>query len=109
MGGQNGVGVLARQNGLPSTVLSALGCTPGEDMSKEDRNKNQRSERPQEGRAISDGLERLLGTSMPVLTGGFVRVVDYMGNDASVVQAARVSYGQGTRALHEDRGLIRYL
>ena len=78
-------------------------------MSKEDRNKNQRSEPPQEGRATSDGLERLLGTSIPVLAGGFVRVVDYMGNDASVIQAARVSYGQGTRALHEDRGLIRYL
>jgi thymidylate synthase (FAD) len=78
-------------------------------MSKEDRNNSDSSERPQEGRPISSGLERLLGTSIPVLTGGFVRPVDYMGSDASVVQAARVSYGQGTRTVHEDRGLIRYL
>jgi thymidylate synthase (FAD) len=78
-------------------------------MSKEDPNKNESSERLFEGRAVAERLDRLLGTSLAVLTGGFVRPVDYMGNDASVVQAARVSYGQGTRTVHEDRGLIRYL
>ena len=46
---------------------------------------------------------------LPVLDHGFVRVVDYMGDDAAIVQAARVSYGRGTRAANEDRGLIRYL
>ncbi len=54
-------------------------------------------------------LEAMLYQAMPVLDHGFVRVVDYMGDDAAVVQAARVSYGRGTRAANEDRGLIRYL
>ena len=54
-------------------------------------------------------LEALLYTPLPVLDHGFVRVIDYMGDDAAVVQAARVSYGRGTRAVTEDRGLIRYL
>ena len=54
-------------------------------------------------------LESLLFEAMPVLDHGFVRVVDYMGDDAAIVQAARVSYGRGTRAANEDRGLIRYL
>jgi thymidylate synthase (FAD) len=60
-------------------------------------------------RAIADRLDADLGVRYQVLSGGFVRVVDYMGTDASIVQAARVSYGEGTRAVHEDRGLIRYL
>jgi thymidylate synthase (FAD) len=54
-------------------------------------------------------LEAMLFEPMPVLDHGFVRVVDYMGDDAAVVQAARVSYGRGTKAVSEDRGLIRYL
>ena len=54
-------------------------------------------------------LEEVLFNVIPVLDHGFVRVVDYMGDDASIVQAARVSYGRGTRKAHEDRGLIRYL
>ncbi len=54
-------------------------------------------------------LDAVLGAAFPVLDDGFVRVVDYMGHDGSVVQAARVSYGAGTRRVHEDRGLIRYL
>jgi thymidylate synthase (FAD) len=54
-------------------------------------------------------LDALLGVAIPVLDDGFVRVVDYMGDDGSVVQAARVSYGTGTKRVHEDRGLIRYL
>jgi thymidylate synthase (FAD) len=54
-------------------------------------------------------LDAVLGVPFPVLDDGFVRVVDYMGDDGSVVQAARVSYGTGTKRVHEDRGLIRYL
>ena len=54
-------------------------------------------------------LEALLHEPLPSLDHGFVRVVDYMGDDAAVVQAARVSYGKGTRKRTEDRGLIRYL
>jgi len=54
-------------------------------------------------------LDAILGQKLPVLDDGFVRVVDYMGGDASIVQAARVSYGAGTKKVSEDRGLIRYL
>ena len=54
-------------------------------------------------------LDAILGRRFNVLDDGFVRVVDYMGDDASIVQAARVSYGSGTKKVHEDRGLIRYL
>ena len=61
------------------------------------------------GRPCAAELDRILGQPFPVLDDGFVRVVDYMGADESVVQAARVSYGQGTKKVHEDRGLIRYL
>ena len=56
-----------------------------------------------------EALDSVLGVAFPVLDDGFVRVVDYMGDDGSVVQAARVSYGAGTKRVHEDRGLIRYL
>jgi thymidylate synthase (FAD) len=54
-------------------------------------------------------LEALLYTPLEVLDHGFVRVIDYMGDDAAIVQAARVSYGRGTRRVSEDAGLIRYL
>ncbi|MEZ4386821.1 MAG: FAD-dependent thymidylate synthase [Candidatus Krumholzibacteriia bacterium] len=54
-------------------------------------------------------LDQILGRAFPVLDDGFVRVVDYMGDDRAVVQAARVSYGEGTRKVSDDRGLIRYL
>ncbi len=60
-------------------------------------------------RATVPALEALLHGPMPVLDHGFVRVVDYMGDDGAIVQAARVSYGRGTRKVSEDRGLIRYL
>src|SRR5262245_14708363 len=60
-------------------------------------------------RPSSPELDSILGAAFHVLDDGFVRVVDYMGSDASVVQAARVSYGAGTKRIHEDRGLIRYL
>ena len=54
-------------------------------------------------------LEEMLAQVIPVLDHGFIRVVDYMGDDRAVVQAARVSYGRGTKTRSEDRGLIRYL
>jgi thymidylate synthase (FAD) len=54
-------------------------------------------------------LDEILGVPFKVLDDGFVRVIDYMGSDESIVQAARVSYGDGTRKVSEDRGLIRYL
>ena len=60
-------------------------------------------------RATVPALEEILYTPLPVLDRGFVRVVDYMGDDGAVVQAARVSYGRGTRKVSEDRGLIHYL
>src|ERR1700712_1331305 len=60
-------------------------------------------------RATVPALEALLYAAVPVLDHGFVRVIDYMGDDAAVVQAARVSYGRGTRRVSEDAGLIRYL
>ena len=60
-------------------------------------------------RPVSEGAERALFEPVPVLDTGFVRLVDYMGGDASVVQGARVSYGKGTRNVSDDRGLIRYL
>ncbi len=60
-------------------------------------------------RASVPALEALLFQAIPVLDHGFVRVIDYMGDDAAVVQAARVSYGRGTRRVSEDAALIRYL
>lgn len=54
-------------------------------------------------------LEEILFQPIPLLDHGFVRVIDYMGDDAAVVQAARVSYGRGTRKVQEDKGLIAYL
>ena len=60
-------------------------------------------------RATVAALEEILFEAIPVLDHGFLRVVDYMGDDAAIVQAARVSYGRGTRKVSEDRGLIFYL
>ena len=60
-------------------------------------------------RPTSPRLDDILGKPLTVLDDGFIRAVDYMGTDESIVQAARVSYGKGTKKLHEDRGLIRYL
>jgi thymidylate synthase (FAD) len=54
-------------------------------------------------------LEAILYEPIPLLDHGFIRVIDYMGDDAAVVQAARVSYGRGTKKVSEDRGLINYL
>ena len=60
-------------------------------------------------RVISPELEKILYEALPVLDHGFVRVVDYMGDDSSVVQSARVSYGKGTKKVSTDSGLIKYL
>jgi len=60
-------------------------------------------------RVSVEALDSILGEKIPVLDDGFIRVVDYMGADESIVQAARVSYGKGTKKVNEDRGLIRYL
>src|SRR5437667_10846861 len=54
-------------------------------------------------------LDAIVGEPFRVLDDGFIRVIDYMGSDNSIVQAARVSYGAGTKKVHEDRALIRYL
>jgi thymidylate synthase (FAD) len=54
-------------------------------------------------------MEELIGTEIKVLDKGFVRLIDYMGDDAAIVQAARVSYGAGTKTVNEDAGLINYL
>ena len=56
-----------------------------------------------------EAMDAILGHAYPVLDHGMVRVIDYMGDDAAIVQAARVSYGKGTEAVSDDRGLIRYL
>lgn len=68
-----------------------------------------RAQRFETRRATVEGIEQMLYQPLPVLDHGFVRVIDYMGDDAAVVQAARVSYGRGTKKVSEDRGLINYL
>ena len=60
-------------------------------------------------RAVSPGMEQHLYQAHQVLDHGFVRVIDYMGDDAAICQAARVSYGKGTKSVSNDAGLIRYL
>jgi len=60
-------------------------------------------------RAVSEGMEAHLYKAHEVLDHGFVRVIDYMGDDAAICQAARVSYGKGTKSVSNDEGLIRYL
>ena len=60
-------------------------------------------------RAVSEGMEAHLYRAHPVLDHGFIRVIDYMGDDSAIVQAARVSYGAGTKHVQNDEGLIRYL
>ena len=60
-------------------------------------------------RVTAPELEKILYEAIPILDHGFIRVVDYMGDDSSVVQAARVSYGKGTKKVSTDAGLIKYL
>ncbi len=59
--------------------------------------------------AMTEDVQAMVGKEFPCLDKGFVRLIDVMGDDAAIVQAARVSYGSGTKKVHEDRGLIRYL
>ena len=68
-----------------------------------------RAEPKQTLRTVSEGMESHLYKAIPVLDHGFVRVIDYMGDDAAICQAARVSYGRGTKSVQNDEGLIRYL
>ena len=78
------------------------------DEQKEDI-KKQRSMSLPTRRSISPGMEENLFLAHEVLDHGFIRVIDYMGNDSSIVQAARVSYGEGTKKSRDDKALIRYL
>ena len=71
--------------------------------------KEQQSQRNSTKRVTSHELEKILYEAIPVLDHGFVRVVDYMGDDSSIVQSARVSYGKGTKKVSTDSGLIKYL
>jgi len=69
----------------------------------------QREDRAETRRACVADLEEVLYKPIQVLDHGFVRVIDYMGDDGAIVQAARVSYGKGTRRVQDDQGLINYL
>ncbi len=69
----------------------------------------QRTQSAFTARPTVPALEAMLYEAIPILDHGFIRVIDYMGDDAAIVQAARVSYGRGTRRVSEDAGLIRYL
>jgi len=69
----------------------------------------QRATRTETRRVVAPGLEERLYEAIPLLDHGFVRAIDYMGDDEAIVQAARVSYGRGTKAARNDEGLIRYL
>ena len=71
--------------------------------------KEQQSQETNTKRVTAPELEKILYEAIPILDHGFVRVVDYMGNDSSIVQAARVSYGKGTKKVSTDSGLIKYL
>ena len=70
---------------------------------------DQQAQKNQTKRVTSPELEKILYEALPVLDHGFVRVVDYMGDDSSIVQSARVSYGKGTKKVSTDEGLIKYL
>ena len=70
---------------------------------------DQQSQKHETKRVTSPELEKILYEALPVLDHGFVRVVDYMGDDTSIVQSARVSYGKGTKKVSTDEGLIKYL
>jgi thymidylate synthase (FAD) len=69
----------------------------------------QQSQSSSTKRVTSPELEKVLYEAIPVLDHGFIRVIDYMGDDNSIVQSARVSYGKGTKKVSTDEGLIKYL
>tara|TARA_A100001015_G_scaffold79751_1_gene88483 strand:- start:87 stop:1034 length:948 start_codon:yes stop_codon:yes gene_type:complete len=70
---------------------------------------DQQGQKHETKRVTSPALEKILYEALPVLDHGFIRVVDYMGDDSSIVQSARVSYGKGTKKVSTDEGLIKYL
>jgi thymidylate synthase (FAD) len=98
---------------LDSRVRGMTTAADGETMPLTDEQRREiaveQSETRQTRRATVPALEEILYEPLPVLDHGFVRVIDYMGDDGAIVQAARVSYGRGTRRVSEDRGLIGYL
>ena len=71
--------------------------------------KAQQSQQNSTKRVTAPELEKILYDAIPILDHGFIRVIDYMGDDTSIVQAARVSYGKGTKKVSTDSGLIKYL
>ena len=71
--------------------------------------KNQQNQNNPTKRVTAPELEKILYEAIPALDHGFVRVIDYMGDDTSIVQSARVSYGKGTKQVSTDKGLIKYL
>ena len=71
--------------------------------------KEQQSQETKTKRVTAPELEKVLYEAIPILDHGFIRVIDYMGDDTSIVQAARVSYGKGTKKVSTDSGLIKYL
>tara|TARA_B100000809_G_scaffold256111_1_gene295608 strand:+ start:177 stop:1124 length:948 start_codon:yes stop_codon:yes gene_type:complete len=71
--------------------------------------KDQQTQQHSTRRVTAPELEKILYEAIPILDHGLIRVVDYMGNDSSIVQAARVSYGKGTKKVSTDSGLIKYL
>ena len=71
--------------------------------------KDQQNQENKTKRVTAPELEKILYEAIPLLDHGFIRVVDYMGDDTSIVQAARVSYGKGTKKVSTDAGLIKYL
>ena len=71
--------------------------------------KDQQSQEYKTKRVTAPKLEEILYKAIPALDHGFVRVIDYMGDDTSIVQSARVSYGKGTKQVSTDSGLIKYL
>ena len=70
--------------------------------------KDQQSQTFKTKRVTSPELEKVLYEALPVLDHGFIRVIDYMGDDSSIVQSARVSYGKGTKKVSTDSVLIKY-
>jgi len=97
--------LLERRSVLKMLIL----FTPGRPESWLDQVVAETTRRSSEERPRLEAMEKILGEPFKVLDDGFIRVIDYMGTDSSIVQAARVSYGAGTKKVHQDRGLIRYL
>ncbi len=89
--------------------MSPLAPTRPDDGSLDEPQADTRAAPERLERPNVPALNAILGVPFRVLDGGFVRLLDYMGDDAAVVQGARISYGVGTKRVQEDRGLIRYL